>query len=269
MIRGSAGVTASARRVVIALKDVAAQDSLKRAVAKKAVELVKSGMVLGLGTGSTSQFFIEELGILLSQNKLKDVECVATSYQSRVLSRQFGVKTLDLNDVSHIDIAFDGADEVDSGMNLIKGGGAAHTMEKVVDSIAKQCVILVDETKVVKTLGLTFPVPVEVLPFALAPVLRALAALGGQPEIRTALRKDGPVISDLGNMVVDVRFSEGVQNPAELERKINMIPGVVENGLFTNVAHTVLVGTKDGDETSVVEFADFVETLRSSDEVSA
>ncbi|KAG0563025.1 hypothetical protein M758_9G188600 [Ceratodon purpureus] len=263
-----AWVASRAGQVVIALKDPAAQDSLKRAVAKKAVELVKSGMVLGLGTGSTSQFFIEELGILLSQNKLKDVECVATSYQSRVLSRQFGVKTLDLNDVNHIDIAFDGADEVDSSMNLIKGGGAAHTMEKVVDSIAKQCVILVDETKVVKTLGLTFPVPVEVLPFALAPVLRALAALGGQPEIRTALRKDGPVMTDLGNMVVDVRFSEGVKNPAELERKINMIPGVVENGLFINVAHTVLVGTKDGDETSVVEFADFVETLRSSEEVS-
>lgn len=249
--------------MVVAIKDPAAQDRLKRAVAKKAVELVKSGMVLGLGTGSTSQFFIEELGILLAQNKLKDVECVATSYQSRVLSRQFGVKTLELNDVNHIDIAFDGADEVDSSMNLIKGGGAAHTMEKVVDSIAKQCVILVDESKVVKTLGATFPVPVEVLPFALAPVLRALAALGGQPEIRTALRKDGPVVTDLGNMVVDVRFPDGVQNPAELERKINMIPGVVENGIFINVAHTVLVGTKDGDETSVVE------TLRGSEQVSA
>jgi ribose 5-phosphate isomerase len=87
--------------------------------------------------------------------------------------------------------------QVDSNMNLIKGGGAAHTMEKVVDSIAKECVILIDETKIVKTLGLSFPLPVEVLPFALAPVLRALAALGGQPEIRTALRKDGPVITDL------------------------------------------------------------------------
>jgi hypothetical protein len=111
--RSTRGVTSRAgRSVVVAIKDPAAQDRLKRAVAKKAVELVKSGMVLGLGTGSTSQFFIEELGILLAQNKLKDVECVATSYQSRVLSRQFGVKTLELNDVNHIDIAFDGADEV-------------------------------------------------------------------------------------------------------------------------------------------------------------
>ncbi|XP_024380516.1 uncharacterized protein [Physcomitrium patens] len=255
--------------VVTAIKDPAEQDSLKRAVARKAVELVQPGMVVGLGTGSTSSMAIEELG-KLAQNKLKDVQFVATSYQSRVLSRQFGVKTMDLNDVNHIDIAFDGADEVDSNMNLIKGGGAAHTMEKVVDSIAKHCVILVDETKVVKTLGLTFPVPVEVLPFALAPVLRALAALGGQPEIRTALRKDGPVMSDLGNMIVDVRFPDGVKNPAELERKINMIPGVVENGLFVNVAHTVLVGTKDGEETSVVTFADFVQTLRNSElEVSS
>jgi ribose 5-phosphate isomerase len=212
---------------------------------------------------------IEELGLLIQGHKLKDIVAVATSYQSKVLARQFGVKSVDLNDVNHIDLAFDGADEVDSDMNLIKGGGAAHTMEKVVDSIAKQCVILIDETKVVKTLGLTFPLPVEVLPFALAPVLRALTALGGQPEIRTALRKDGPVITDLGNMVVDVRFPEGVKDPADLENKINMIPGVIENGLFIKVAHKVLVGTKDGDETSVVEFSDFVDSLKSSEGVSA
>jgi ribose 5-phosphate isomerase len=254
--------------VIRALKDPAAQDSLKRAAAKKAVELVKSGMVVGLGTGSTSSMAIEELGLLIQANKLKDIVAVATSYQSKVLARQFGVKAVDLNDVNHIDVAFDGADEVDVGMNLIKGGGAAHTMEKVVDSIAKECVILVDESKVVKTLGLSYPVPVEVLPFALAPVLRALAALGGQPEIRTALRKDGPVITDLGNMVVDVRFPEGVKDPVALENKINMIPGVVENGLFINIANKVLVATKDGDETSVVEFSEFVASMKSSEEVS-
>lgn len=254
---------------VVALKDPSSQDSLKRAVAKKAIELVKSGMVVGLGTGSTSSMAIEELGSLIKANKLKDIVGVATSYQSKVLARQFGVKTVDLNDVNHIDIAFDGADEVDSNMNLIKGGGAAHTMEKVVDSIAKECVILIDETKIVKTLGLSFPLPVEVLPFALAPVLRALAALGGQPEIRTALRKDGPVITDLGNMVVDVRFPEGVTDAADLENKINMIPGVIENGLFIKVASKVLVGTKDGEETSVVEFAEFVASMKSSEGVSA
>ncbi|CAK9881741.1 unnamed protein product [Sphagnum jensenii] len=246
--------------------DAGIQQNLKRAVAKKAVELVKSGMIVGLGTGSTSSMAIEELGKLIAQNKLKDILGVPTSYQSRVLARQFGVKTVDLNDVNHVDIAFDGADEVDASMNLIKGGGAAHTMGKVVDSIAKQCVILIDQSKVVSKLGLAFSLPVEVLPFALSPVLRALVNLGGVPEIRTALRKDGPVITELGNMVVDVRFADGINNPAELENKINMIPGVVENGLFVNVAHKVFVATKDGEEILIVELAEFVASLKSANE---
>jgi ribose 5-phosphate isomerase A len=202
--------------------------------------------------------------LLLEQ--LKDIVGVPTSYQSRVLARQFGVKTVDLNDVNHVDIAFDGADEVDASMNIIKGAGAAHTMEKVVDSIAKQCVILIDQSKVVSKLGLAFSLPVEVLPFALSPVLRALVNLGGVPEIRTALRKDGPVITELGNMVVDVRFADGINNPAELENKINMIPGVVENGLFVNVAHKVFVATKDGEEILIVELAEFVASLKSASE---
>jgi ribose 5-phosphate isomerase A len=246
--------------------DAGIQQNLKRAVAKKAVELVKSGMIVGLGTGSTSSMAIEELGKLIAQNKLKDIVGVPTSYQSRVLARQFGVKTVDLNDVNHVDIAFDGADEVDASMNIIKGAGAAHTMEKVVDSIAKQCVILIDQSKVVSKLGLAFSLPVEVLPFALSPVLRALVNLGGVPEIRTALRKDGPVITELGNMVVDVRFADGINNPAELENKINMIPGVVENGLFVNVAHKVFVATKDGEEILIVELAEFVASLKSASE---
>ncbi|XP_024531421.1 uncharacterized protein LOC9633193 [Selaginella moellendorffii] len=242
--------------------DPTLQDSLKRAVAKRAVELVKPGMIVGLGTGSTSSMAIQELGKLVSQGKLKDVVGVASSYQSRILARQYGVKTVDLNDVNVIDFAFDGADEVDASMNLIKGGGAAHTMEKVVDAMAKQCIILVDQTKVVSKLGLTFPVPVEVLPFAISPVLRALVGLGGVPEIRNALRKDGPVITDLGNMVVDVRFPDGVKDPAEMERSINMIPGVVESGLFVGIANTVLVATRDGDEITIVELADFVRSLK-------
>ncbi|BBN02659.1 ribose 5-phosphate isomerase A [Marchantia polymorpha subsp. ruderalis] len=238
------------------------QDSLKRAVAKKAVELVKPGMIVGLGTGSTASMAIEELGKLIAAGKLKDVMGVGTSYQARVLARQFGVKTVDLNDVNVIDIAFDGADEVDGQMNLIKGGGAAHTMEKVVNTMAKKTVILVDQSKVVSELGLTFPVPVEVLPFAISPVLRSLVALGGEPEIRSALRKDGPVITDLGNMVVDVRFPGGIKDPADLERRINMIPGVVENGLFVGIVETVLVATKDAEETVIIDLADYVKNLQ-------
>jgi len=239
------------------------QDTLKRAVAKRAVELVKPGMVIGLGTGSTASLAIEELGKLVQQGKLKDVLGVGTSYQSRILARQFGVKTVDLNDVIHIDIAFDGADEVDPSMNILKGGGAAHTMGKVIDTMAKKSVILVDQSKVVFELGQIFPVPVEVLPPAISPVLRQLVALGGVPEIRSALRKDGPVITDFGNMVVDVRFPEGIKDPAALEKKIKLIPGVVENGLATGVASSVLVATQDGDGITIVELEEFVKSLKS------
>ncbi|KAH9317856.1 hypothetical protein KI387_019625, partial [Taxus chinensis] len=242
------------------------QDNLKRAVAKKAMELVKPGMVIGLGTGSTASMAIEELGKLIQQGKLKDVLGVGVTYQSRVLARQFGVKTVDLNDVNHIDIALDGADEVDSSMNLLKGGGAAHTMGKVVDTMAKKCVILVDQSKIVSQLGLNFPLPVEVLPQAISPVLRQLVSFGGVPEIRNALRKDGPVITDLGNMVVDVSFPEGIKDPAGLERKINLIPGVIENGLLTAVASSVLVATQDGDDITVIELVEFVKSLRSVSE---
>eukprot|EP00262_Sarcandra_glabra_P009484 TRINITY_DN23894_c0_g1_i1.p1 TRINITY_DN23894_c0_g1~~TRINITY_DN23894_c0_g1_i1.p1 ORF type:complete len:304 (+),score=62.07 TRINITY_DN23894_c0_g1_i1:202-1113(+) len=246
-----------------------AQDALKRALAKKALGLVKSGMVVGLGTGSTASFAIEELGKLIKQGKLRDVVGVGANYQSRVLARQFGVKTVDLNDVNNIDIVFDGVDEVDINKNLLKGGGAAHTMQKVVDSMAKECVILADESKVVLQLGSTFPVPVEVLPLAISPVLRNLVALGGVPEIRSALRKDGPVITDLGNMIVDVSFPNGIQNPAELEKSINMIPGVVENGIVSGVATSVLVALQDVDDVIVVELAEFAEALGRRTDTSA
>lgn len=233
------------------------QETAKRAVARQAAQKVKSGMIVGLGTGSTSCMAIEEIGKLTSSGKLKDVTGVATSYQARVLARQFGVKTVDLNDVNHVDIAIDGCDEVDPQMNLIKGGGAAHTMEKVVATMAKETIIIVDESKIVKELGQSFPVAVEVLPYAISPVLRSLAALGGAPEIRSALKKDGPVITDLGNMVVDVSF-DGIKDPAALERDINMIPGVIENGLFVGIVQTVLVGVEDG---SVVNLSEYVGTL--------
>lgn len=258
----------SAKAVAAPSVDPSLQVSLKRAAARKAVELIKPGMIVGLGAGSSSSLVIEELGRLLKQGKLRDIVGVAMSYQSQVLARQFGVKTTDLNSVNTIDIAFDGVDEVDASMNFIKGGGAGHTMAKVVDTNAKQCIIVADESKIVSELGLTFPVPVEVLLPVISPVLRQLVTLGGVPEIRTALCKDGPVITDLGNMVVDVRFPEGIKDPAALERSINMIPGVVENGLFVGIATSVLVATQDGDEISVIELADFVKSLKSTSEAS-
>ncbi|EGJ32588.1 ribose 5-phosphate isomerase [Moorena producens 3L] len=129
---------------------------------------------------------------------------------------------------------------------MIKGGGAAHTREKIVDSLAKQFIVVVDSTKIVENLGSTFLLPVEVIPMAITPVMNAIQKLGGKPELRMGVKKAGPVITDQGNMVVDVKF-DAIDNPAELEKTINNIPGVLENGLFVGVTDLVLVGeVKDG-----------------------
>ncbi|KAL4607459.1 hypothetical protein ACB092_09G175900 [Castanea dentata] len=236
------------------------QDVFKLALAKRAVELVKSGMVIGLGTGGTS-LVIEELGKLIGEGKLKDIVAVGANYHSRLLAKQFGLRTVDLNDVDNIDIVFDGVDEVDFNKNLLKGGEAAHTVQKVVYSMANVCIILAEHTKVVHRLGSKFPVAVEVLPLATSPVSRRLIALGGVPEIRSALRKDGPVITDLGNMIIDVSFPNGIQNPAELEKNINVIPGVVDNGIVSGVATSVLVAVRDGGHVNVMNLEEFVEVV--------
>ncbi|WP_448515182.1 ribose-5-phosphate isomerase RpiA [Parathermosynechococcus lividus] len=214
---------------------------MKQAVAKAAADRVQSGMVVGLGTGSTTAFVIEFLGDRLRNGELSDIRGVPTSFQASVLAKQYGIPLVTLDDVTKIDVAIDGADEVDPAKNLIKGGGAAHTREKIVDSLADQFLVVVDSSKLVERLGSTFPVPVEVLPLALSPVSRALTALGGKPELRMGVKKDGPVITDQGNFVLDVTFAE-IADAAALEKTINNIPGVLENGLFVNVADVVLVG---------------------------
>ncbi|XP_050245263.1 uncharacterized protein LOC126693357 isoform X1 [Quercus robur] len=138
--------------------------------------------------------------------RLKDIVAVGANYHSQLLAKQFGLRTVDLNDVDDIDIVFDGVDEVDFNKNLLKGGEAARTVQKVVCSMANVCIILAEHPKVVHQLRSKFPVTVEVLPLATSPVSRQLIALGGVPEIRSALRKDGPVIADLGNMIIDVSY---------------------------------------------------------------
>ena len=140
------------------------------------------------------------------------------------MAKQYGIPLTTLDAVDHIDIAIDGADEVDPQKNLIKGGGAAHTREKIVDYLAEQFIVVVDSSKVVDRLGSSFPVPVEVIPMAIAPVMRAIEALGGKPELRMGVKKAGPVITDQGNMVVDVKF-DTIDRPAELENTLNKIPG--------------------------------------------
>jgi ribose 5-phosphate isomerase A len=154
--------------------------------------------------------------------------------------------------VDHIDIAIDGADEVDPSKNLIKGGGAAHTREKIVDSLAEVFIVVVDNSKLVDRLGSTFLLPVEVIPMAMTPVMKALEKLGGKPTLRMGVKKAGPVVTDEGNLVIDVKF-DLLENPAELEKEINNIPGVLDNGLFVGVADIILVGEVIDGEAKVRE----------------
>lgn len=223
---------------------------MKQQVGKAAAERVQSGSIVGLGTGSTTAYAIQFLGDRLKSGELKDIKGVPTSFQASVLAKQYGIPLTTLDEIDHIDIAIDGADEVDPQHNLIKGGGAAHTREKVVDSLAAQFIVVVDSSKIVDRLGSTFAVPVEVLPMAIAPVTRAVQKLGGQPELRMGVKKDGPVITDQGNMVLDVKF-EAIDNPAELEKTLNNIPGVLENGLFVGLTDLVLVGEIENDQPKV------------------
>ena len=222
---------------------------MKQEVGRAAAAKVQSASIVGLGTGSTTAFAIQFLGERLKSGELKDIKGVPTSFQASVLAKQHGVPLTTLDEIDHIDIAIDGADEVDPQQNLIKGGGAAHTREKVVDALAKQFIVVVDSSKLVDKLGTTFPLPVEVLPMAIAPVTQALIKLGGTPELRMGIKKDGPVITDQGNMVLDVKFT-AIDDPATLEKTINNIPGVLENGLFVGVATEVLIGeVKNGKAT--------------------
>lgn len=215
---------------------------MKQEVGRAAANRVQSNTVVGLGTGSTTAFAIQFIGERLQAGELTNVKGIPTSFQAIVLARDFGIPLVSLDEVDRIDIAIDGADEVDPQKTLIKGGGAAHTQEKIVDSLANQFIVVVDSGKLVDKLGTTFLLPVEVVPMAVTPVMRAIRGLGGEPTLRMGVKKAGPVVSDNGNLIVDVKFADGINAPAELEKTLNNIPGVLENGIFAGVADVVLVG---------------------------
>ncbi|MBD1854851.1 MULTISPECIES: ribose-5-phosphate isomerase RpiA [Leptolyngbya] len=226
---------------------------MKQQVGYAAAAKVQSNSIVGLGTGSTTAYAIQAIGERLQSGDLQNIRGIPTSFQAIVLARQYGIPLVTLDEVEKIDIAIDGADEVDPQKNLIKGGGAAHTQEKIVDSLADQFIVVVDSGKLVDHLGSTFLLPVEVLPMAVTPVMKAIEKLGGKPQLRMGVKKAGPVVTDQGNLVIDVKFDR-IDQPAELEKTLNNLPGVLENGLFVGVADIIMVGeVKDG-QPSVREF---------------
>ena len=218
------------------------QTQMKQVVADAAIREVKSEMILGLGSGSTAALMIKSLADEIRSGKLKNIRGVATSFQSEVLALELGIPLIDLTSVSEIDLAIDGADEVDPGFQLIKGGGACHVREKLVASKANELLIVVDETKIVQNLNKSFPLPVEVLPNAWKQVKEVLSKMKGNSTLRMANKKAGPVVTDQGNLILDVFFNEGIKKPKEIEMSINNIPGVLENGLFVDLTDKVLVG---------------------------
>ncbi|MDR0767567.1 MAG: ribose-5-phosphate isomerase RpiA [Methanosarcinales archaeon] len=213
----------------------------KKAAGIYAASLVQSGDAVGLGTGSTVAYTIKELGRRVREEEL-DIVGVVTSYQSEAIAIEAGVPLTTLAQTPKLTIAIDGADQFDENLFAIKGGGAAHTREKIVSMSADRFVVVSDPAKKAKTLS-TF-VPIEVMPFGKELVMKSLKAIGGDPVLRAAVKKDGPVITDNGNFVIDCSFGE-IKNPAELAAKLSQIPGVVEHGIFMNVDE-VIIGNADG-----------------------
>jgi ribose 5-phosphate isomerase A len=227
------------------------QNQMKKAVAQAAVDQIQNGMILGLGSGSTAALMIEALAIKIKSGEIKDVVGVTTSFQGEVLASELGIPLKSLSSVSEIDLAIDGADEVDPKFQLIKGGGACHVQEKLVAALAKKFIVVVDSTKLVAKLNLDFKLPVEVLPSAWKQVQKTLINLGGEGNLRMAQKKAGPIVTDQGNLILDLTFRNGIDQPELLESQINNIPGVLENGLFVNLTDEVLVGKVESDVVGV------------------
>ena len=220
------------------------REEAKKRVALEAVKHVEDGFVVGLGSGSTAAYVIQEIGRLMRQGSLR-VLGVPSSSQAMLLAVRSGIPLTTLDEYPTLDLAIDGADEVDNKLDLIKGGGGALTREKIVASAAKQVVIVADETKLVEKLGTSFRVPVEILPFALATATANIKELGGKPLLREGKGKVGAVVTDNGNYVVDVDFG-AITDAEELNQRLKLIPGVIETGLFIGMADIVYLGKPDG-----------------------
>jgi ribose 5-phosphate isomerase A len=216
----------------------------KQLAAKKSVDFIKDGMTIGLGTGTTVFFLINKLAELV-KNGLK-VKCVSTSKQTTKLAESLGIKIFNLDEVEQIDLTIDGADEVDSKLNGIKGGGGALLFEKIVASASKQVIWIVDSSKFVKKLG-KFPLPVEVVPFGYNYILKKFDSFGFKPKLK--MNEKDFYKTDSGNYIIDLYLNE-IDDSVRLESKIKLEPGVVEVGLFNNIVDLVIIGR--GNKTEII-----------------
>jgi ribose 5-phosphate isomerase A len=216
-------------------------EGAKRNAALEAVKHVKDGFVVGLGSGSTASYAIEEIGNSVKKGKLH-VQGVPTSYQAFMLAVKSKIPVTSLEEHPTLDVTIDGADQIDNELNLIKGMGGALAREKIVASASQKLIIAADERKKVKMLGENnHPIPVEVLPFAASPIMQRIREMGGTPVVREGRGKVGPVITDNGNIIMDISFGT-IPKPAELERRLKLVPGVVETGLFIKMADIAYIG---------------------------
>ncbi|MDR0268410.1 ribose-5-phosphate isomerase RpiA [Paenibacillus sp.] len=214
--------------------------NMKQLAAEKAVEYVKDGMCIGLGTGSTAYWAIRKIGERVREGLT--VQAVATSKASEKLAREQGIPLVPFDRLNRLDLTIDGADELDRGLHLIKGGGGALLREKIVAFHSKEMIVIADESKLVDKLG-SFPLPVEIVPFANEWTMATLAEMGAKPMLRT--EDEHIFVTDNGNYIADCRFGI-IDNPAELQRKLLALPGVVDNGLFIGLAARAVIGHSDG-----------------------
>jgi ribose 5-phosphate isomerase A len=218
-------------------------EDLKRAAGYRAVDFIMPGMVVGLGSGTTAQHATLRLAQLLREGTLHDIVGIPSSERTKRLAEEEGIPLTSLDKESHIDLTIDGADEVDPHLNLIKGLGGFLLREKVVASVTEQEVIVVDDSKLVPTLGTKKPLPVEVIRFGWRCTQNALARTGAETALR--LRNGEPYVTDEGNYIIDCRYDE-IVSPEELAPTLNTIPGVVENGLFLGLVDVVVVASHEG-----------------------
>lgn len=230
-------------------------ETWKTNAAKEAAKLVRDGMIVGLGSGSTVAKVIKAISELKP-----NATFVTSSFESQRLADKLGLRLSSLDVYHDLEMMIDGADELDPNFDMIKGHGGAHTREKIVAGAAKRVVIVVDRTKLVKKLGERFPVPVEILPHAPEYTMSKLAELGGQVTLRM-VPSATPFVTDNGNYLVDIKFRK-ISNPAKLEQKINNYPGVIDNGLFAGVADLLLVG-HDGGCATLKSKKDFLKFIKS------